>query len=214
MKTKLVIFGAGGLGKEIINLIKAINNINDRYELLGFVVDKNYYIESQRVHEYPVLGTDEWIINHANEVKCVCAIGRPLERRAVMQRLEAKGVSFETLIHPDCFIDDTAMIGDGTIMQSRCSVSCDVTIGKGTLLNGDVIIGHDCKIGEYVTIYPRGQISGKAVIEDGCLLGSMTFLNEKVRVGSEAVVAPGSIVLSRVKERTHVMGNPAKRFDL
>ncbi|MCQ2497591.1 MAG: acetyltransferase [Lachnospiraceae bacterium] len=211
---KLVIFGAGGLGKEVVNLIKAINSVENKYELLGYVVDTKYFNGNQKVHGYDVLGTEKWIIDHADAVKCVCAVGRPLDRRSIMQRLEKDGVQFETLIHPDCFIDETAVIGDGTIIQSKCSVSCDVTIGKGGLLNGDVIIGHDCTIGEYVTIYPRGQISGKAVIGNGCLLGSMTFLNEKVKVGDEAVIAPGSIVLTRVKEKTHVMGNPAKRIDI
>ena len=43
--TKLVLFGAGGLGREIAVLIKQINNIKPTFDLLGFIVDSEYLVQ-------------------------------------------------------------------------------------------------------------------------------------------------------------------------
>ena len=46
------------------------------------------------------------------------------------------------------------------------------------------------------------------------MIGAMAFINERITVGKEAVVAAGSIVFLRVKDHTHVMGNPAHKVEL
>lgn len=212
---KIVIFGAGGFGRETAMTIEKINSIEAKYDVLGYLVDEEYYSPGERVRDYPILGTSEWFRKNYGEVECVCAIGRPKDRQRVMQKLESKGVRFCTLIHPDAGIDTrTAKIGEGTIIQAGSLIGPDVVIGKGVFINSGIHIGHDCRIDDYVTIYPRCQISGGVHIETRTMVGAMSFLNEKVKIGEGAVVAAGSIVFRNVKRYTHVMGNPAKKVDL
>ena len=58
---KVVIFGAGGLGRETINLINLnINRFNpNKYVILGFVVEEKYFKNNDIVDGYPVLGTEK-----------------------------------------------------------------------------------------------------------------------------------------------------------
>ena len=101
---KIVLFGAGGFARETAYLIERINNVRAAYELLGFIVDDDYYRDGLEINGYPVLGTRQWLITHKNEVVCTCAIGEPGPREAIQEELEQKGIQFETLISPDVVI--------------------------------------------------------------------------------------------------------------
>ena len=52
---KLLVVGAGGLGREVAQYIKDINNINPTYELLGFV-DSDANKKGLLFDDVPVLG--------------------------------------------------------------------------------------------------------------------------------------------------------------
>lgn len=211
---ELVLFGAGGMGKETIPLIDAINLKGAVFHLLGFAVDHKYYRDGMRVNGYPVLGDEEWLTDNKDRIVCCCTIGDPLERRAAMERLEARGIQFVSLIHPYSWIDKSVSIGRGSVIQYRCMVSVDTVLGKGCFLNSDAVVGHDCIIDDYVTLYPRTQISGRCRIGEGSMIGAMSFINERLTVGKEAVVGAGSVVFTRVKDKTRVLGNPAHKIEL
>ncbi len=212
--TKLVLFGAGGLGREIAVLIKQINNVQPTFNLLGFIVDKEYYKAGQIINGLPVLGTSEWLLARKEEISCAVCIGDAKSRQPVFERLREAGVRLEKIIAPDVYIDETTSVGEGTIIGIRCLVSPNVKIGNGVFLNSDVTLGHDVVVDDCATLYPRCQISGNCFIGKAAQLGSGVFLNKGVKIGERAVVAPMSAVYGKVKPDTHVMGNPATRLDL
>lgn len=210
----LVLYGAGGMARETVLLVGAINEQIPTYNLLGFVVDSDFYSKDMVINDIPVLGDREWLIRNREEVVCCCAIGDQIVRKEIQESLRNEGIQFTTLISPTVYIDPTTRIGEGCIIQSKCMMSVNINIGDGVFLNSEVVIGHDVTIEDFVTCYPRCQISGRCRIETMAQIGAMSFLNEKITVGREAVVAPGSIVFNRVKEGTHVWGNPAHRIQL
>lgn len=212
--TKLVLFGAGGLGREIAVLIKQINNIKPTFDLLGFIVDSEYYSKGKLVNGLPVLGTTEWLLERKNEVSCAVCIGDSKERKPVFERLKEAGVKLEKIIAPDVYIDETTTVGEGTIIGIRCLISPNVKVGKGVFLNSDVTLGHDVVVDDCATLYPRCQISGNCYIGKAAQLGSGVFLNKSAKIGECAIVAPLSAVYGKVKPCTHVMGNPAIRVEL
>ena len=209
----IAIFGCGGMGGEILSLIHDINSYSQQYNVVGFVVDDEYYIKGNKVEGFPVYSR-EWLLNHRDDLECACAIGYPKDRRKVMESLSKDGIRFETLIHPTSGIRNKESIGEGSTIQSHSLVGRSVTLGKGVFLNSMVCIGHNCCVGDYVTCFPKSQISGGCKIGEAALIGSMAFINERRKIGKEAVVAPGSIVFRSVKDERHVMGNPAKEIKL
>lgn len=210
----LVLYGAGGMAREAVLLVGAINEQSPTYNFLGFVVDSDYYAKDMTVNGILVLGDREWLIRNREEVVCCCAIGNQIVRKKIQESLKSEGVQFVSLVSPTVYIDPSTRIGDGCIIQTRCMVSVNINIGDGVFLNTETAIGHDVIIEDFVTCYPRCQISGRCRIETMAQIGAMAFLNEKITVGRKAVVAPGSIVFTRVKEGTHVLGNPAHRIQL
>lgn len=209
----LMIYGIGGMAKETVRLIETINKSEHKYNIVGFAVDDSYYEDNKSVLGLSVYRR-KWLVDRREELCCVCCIGYPQDRRKVMGSLKEDGVHFETIIHPTAYVDEESVLEEGCIIGSYCGISPECKLGKGVFLNAPmVIIGHNCILGDYVTCFPKSQISGGCKIGEAALIGSMAYLHENRKVGKEAVIAPGSVVMRNVDEKTHVIGNPAKKID-
>ena len=210
----LIIFGAGGMARETVAIIDSLNYPEKIYDLMGFAVDDEYYEVGRHIMGYPVYSR-KWLLDHKDNLVCVCGIGYPKDRRRVMLDLEKNGVKFVTVISPYAYVADKSAVGEGCIIGAYCFVSPDVSIGKGVFLNGPMVaIGHDSTVGSFVTCFPKAQISGKCSIGEAALIGSMAYVHEKKTVGEEAVVAPGAVVLRNVKAGAYAIGNPARNENL
>ncbi len=210
---QLVLYGAGGMGAETAYLVEQINAAHQTYRLVGFVVDAAYYQEGVSVNGYPLLGDTGWLLEHKEEVYCVCTVGQPAARRRIQEEMEAEGVRFETLIHPAVVIPPTSSVGNGCVITRLSNVSVNVSLGKGCFLNGPAL-GHHVKTGDYTVLMPRAQVSGYCEIGEEVMVGACSFLSAHMKIEDKATVAPGSMVFWKVKAGTHVLGNPAHRIVL
>ena len=206
----IIIVGAGGLGREVLQWIKDINKVKKQWNILGFINDEPHALEGFEC-DYSIIGTiKEWIPS-ANQV-FACAIADPNGKELVTNLLKERGAVFTPVIHPTAMVSDFSPIGEGMIMYPGSGISVNVKIGKFvTLLYSGV--GHNAEIGDYSTISSYCDIAGGAIIEDKVFIGSHTTLIPKKRVGSGAYVGAGSVVVSHVKEGSKVMGNPAMKMD-
>jgi len=210
----IVLIGAGGLGREAAYLIERINRVKHQYNLLGFVVEEQYYKPDEVVNGYPVLGNLEWAVDNREKIVCHCTIGETKPRARIQEEMEEKGCEFESLIDPDIEIHHTVSIGAGTFIQGGCGLSVNISIGKGALLNGGVLIGHDVIVGDYTCVMTRTTISGNVKIGSKVFIGGAAYIIPKITIEDEAVVAAGSVVFKHVKTGSHVLGNPAKKIEL
>ncbi len=211
---KLVLYGAGGFGREVAFMVERINREKPTYDLLGFVVGNEYYHEGEVVNGYPVVGDEQWLIDHRDEVVCTCAVGEPKPRAAIQTRLMAQGVAFETLISPDVEVHPTVRIGAGTILCRGVRMTVNVTIGDGVLINENVGIGHDVVIEDYACLMGGCALTGHVHIGKRVFMGGKAYLVPNISAGDDAVIAAGSVVFRKVKAGTRVLGNPARRLEL
>ncbi|WP_206215123.1 acetyltransferase [Adlercreutzia sp. ZJ138] len=208
---KLVLFGAGGMGREVAYLVEKINDPHPQYELLGFVDDSPFDDHAQ-IGGYPVLGDTDWLIAHRDEVVCTCCIGNAGVKAKIQERLSQQGVKFESLIAADVDVPSSTSIGPGCVIYPEVGLSVDCQIGAGVLLNSRTTVGHDSTIGDYSSVMTGTGISGSCHIGREVNIGGHAFLIPGRRIGDRATVAAGSVVFSHVKAGTTVLGNPAKRM--
>lgn len=212
---KLVLFGAGGFGQEAAVMIGSINNSKPgTYDLLGYIVDSEYFVPDTIVNGLPVLGDVEWLTAHKNDVCCAIAIGDPKDRERVFHLLDDKDIQIETIVSPEVYIHPTCKIGRGCYIGYRTLLSVHTEIGDGVFINTDGMFGHHLKIGSFTTIWPRVTVSGNCTIGSHVEVGGGSYIIPHRKIGDHAVVAAGSVVFSNVKAETHVLGNPAKRITL
>lgn len=206
----LIIVGAGGFGREVLQWIKDINKIENRWNILGFIDDNTEALNGQAC-DYSVINTIKDCMPKKNQ-EYVCAIAKPSVKENVTKKLKERGAVFTSVLHPTSFISDYADVGEGLVMYPNSGINVNTKIGNFvTILSSGV--GHDAEIGDYCTISSYCDITGGAILEERVFLGSHVTVVPGRKIGAGAYVAAGSVVMTNIHSGSHVMGNPAKRMD-
>ena len=205
---KLVIIGAGGMGRSVYCIAKGCIGYGTEFVVKGFIDDDLSQLDN--FEGYPlVLGTiDDYVIEEDDVF--VCSIGDTKTKKIICEKLKARGAKFQTLIHKTAIVRQNAKIGDGCIIADFASVGADCTIGENSLVQTFAIAAHDCKIGNYVRIDTHATCVGGVVIEDTATIHTSAVVSHNVVVGEGATVAALSFVIKKVKPGITVYGNPAK----
>ena len=211
----IVIFGAGGLSKEVASLIGRINEIEgDKWKIVGFF-DDDISLKGKSVSHFgKVLGGVEELNAWSKPIDVAIAIGNPNAIRKVRERLDSPYLSFPNIISPDFMIADNQCfnIGEGNIIQRGCVASNDVLIGNYNLFNGDIVMGHDVEVGNYNVLMPDIRVSGEVIIGEGNLIGVGSIILQQIKIGKNVHIGAGAVLMTKPKDGSTYLGNPAKLF--
>ena len=211
----IVIYGAGGFGREIACLLRLINEKGGQWNLIGFL-DDNETIWGSKNEYGTVLGGSEWLNKYEKELACAIAVGSPNAVHAIVGKINNPKVSFPNLYAPTVtFLDkDSLQIGQGNIFCSNCFISCNVKVGNFNLFNGYIPIGHDAVIGDYNVVMPSCNISGGVTLGECNFLGVQSVVLQYVKIGNNTRISANSVIMRKTKDGFLYIGNPAKRVDL
>lgn len=193
----ILIFGGGGHGKTLIDLIRA----QGAYQIAG-IIDDNIPAGT-RIMDVPVLGgSDKLAETAALGVKlaanAVGGIGNVDARIRVFDFLEEHGFLCPNLIHPSAWVEPGATLEGGVQVLPLAYVGSEVSIGFGTLLNIGAIAAHDDRIGKVVNLSPNATLAGNVILEDYVQIGMCASVNIGIRVGKRAQIGNGATVKSDV----------------
>jgi len=206
---RLLIFGAGGSGREVAWLAEqALPGAR-----LAFVVDRPEYLGPD-VNGIPILPIDslgEW-----QESPFTVALGDPVLRRRAAAQLREAGLAAITLVHPRVERSRWTEIGEGSVVCSGSIITTNVSIGAFVHVNLHCTISHDATLGDFVTLSPGVHVAGNVSIQSGAFVGTgATIINgsqaEPLTIGAGAVVAAGACVTKSVEPGAMVAGVPATR---
>jgi len=206
---RIAIIGAGGFAREVLDIFDAVNAIEPRYEVLGFIVDPEYGKPGEIVNGKPILGAFDWLAEN-NDVLCLCAVGAPEHRFKLVRRAIEVGARFCSVIHPSVIRSQWLEIGEGTIITAGCILTNQIKIGNHVHLNLDCTIGHDAVLHDYTTLAPGVHISGNVVLQEGCYIGTGANIIEKKTIGAWSIVGAGSTITKDVPPNTTVVGVPGR----
>ena len=206
----IVIVGAGGFAREVLALIEKLNEVSPKWNVLGFIDDNLHALDNYDLG-YSILGTiSEW--TPIADEQYAMAIASPQLKEKVSGTLKERGAIFATLVHPKVSIGKRVTLGEGVILFEHTIVDIDVRLEDFVFINTFCTIGHDAVIGRCTTIAPGVGISGTCKIGQYVNMGGHSYIIPGKKVGDHAVIAAGSVVFNNVKEKTTVIGNPAKRL--
>lgn len=165
-------------GMEIVGLVD--NNIKGSY--LG----------------YPVIGTDNDVITLAQKYKKeVLLVNGPDSskvKRILAKKYGEAGFSFATIVSPRAYVSKSAVIGEGTIIQSGVNISSNSHIGKFCKLNFNSNIMHDVTIGNYAIIAPNAVILGRVKIGDDVYVGANSTIDHDAKVKNETRIPTATLI--------------------
>ena len=208
----LGIYGSGGLGCEILDLVKVINALENKWEKIFFIND---FKEEPIVNSTEVFTFEEFKVKFSADIaKMVIAVGEPKVRQILREKAMKDGYGLQSLIHPNAFVGSETQIGDGTIIQYGCWVSCNTKIGANVLMQPISGMGHDNVIGSDTVISGFVATSGNCVIGEQVYIGLSTPVKENVSIGAGSIVGMGSVVSRDIPNNVIALGNPARAMKI
>lgn len=212
--TPLIVVGAGGFGREVLDVVDAINEAHPApvWTVQGVVDDSPTDVNLERLSRRKVayLGTTEDLLGGASaDLHYAVGIGSPRVRRSIADRLDRAGWTAATIVHPSVSWGFDVAIGAGSILCAGVRLTTNISLGRHVHLNLNATVGHDTVVGDYVSINPLASISGDCTIESGVLIGVAGVVLNGLTIGPGATVGGSACVVRDVPPGDVVVGVPA-----
>ena len=198
----MVILGAGGFAKEILQVVEH----NYANEPLAFYDDRTENCSATSGTFPEELKT--YFLQHGPNF--IIGIGNSKARAYMIQMATEHGGILQSAIDKNAHISTYCKIGNGATILNNANISNAVQIGKATLVYYNVVITHDCTIGDYVELSPGATLLGHVTVDDYTQIGANATILPSIKIGKHCIVGAGAVVTRDVPDYAIVAGVPAK----
>ena len=203
----MVILGAGGHAKEIIEILYR----NNADKGISFY-DNTPLAQKHFLIKFLVISSDDELKSEfSKDPKFATAISGTIKKEELVEKIKKMGGEYVSIIATNAIIGHfDVTIGNGSNIMQKVFISNSVIIGEGCLINYGASIHHDCSVGKFCEISPNVQLLGGAEIGNYVTIGAGATVLPKVKIGNNSVIGAGALVTKNVPENVMIMGIPGK----
>lgn len=208
MVKDLVVIGSGGL--DIVRLIEDINSDSNEFNFIGFL-EKDQSKIGQEVLGYPILGTDDLLINKFSH----CCVVNNVIQTTKIHEIVTKNLreiyhvnNFPNLIHPTSKYVYFG-IGEGNIIYEHVTFGAASSIGNFNILYPNTSIGHETKVGDSNLLALNVNIGARSEIGNRNLFGNASVVSLGLQIGDDNQLGVGSVLIDNLGCNSSLLGNPA-----
>ena len=214
MTRPLVVIGAGGFGREALDVVAAMNAAASApvFDLLGVIDASPSELNLRRLADLgvPHLGSDVQWLERGEQAEYAIGIGDPTVRARLATRFDDQGMTAATLVHPAAVVGSRSVLEPGVIVCAGVQVSTNVHLKGHVHLNPNVTIGHDSTLEPFVSVNPGAIVSGEVTVGSGTLIGSGAVILQGLSIGAGSTIGAASCVVGDVPPQVTVKGVPAR----
>lgn len=186
MKDKLLLVGAGGLGRV------TLEHAMEKYQC--HFVDDSYPV-GMEICGAPVVGAIADLPALRKEYQLlVVTIGNNALREKLYAQADALDYEFPNILARTAYVSPFAQLGWGCILLNNAVVQNGVQVGNGSILNVGAEAHHDCTIDDFTLIYTNSVIRTGVTVGKRAKIGSTVTVSNFAAVPEDAVVPDGFVV--------------------
>ena len=205
----IVIFGGGGHGKVIADIITKIPQFN----LVGFI-DNNLKTGTY-IDKFRILGSRSELVEILKKEDIfggVIGIGDNFVRSKVKNNITSMvpNFNFVNCIHPSAIYSESVKFGEGNTIMAGTIINSSSVIMNHCIINTNSSLEHDCLIENFSSIGPGVSIGGTVRIGKHSAIGIGANIFNDINVGENCLIGGGSLVNENTKKNSVYFGSPAK----
>ncbi|KAA0990849.1 NeuD/PglB/VioB family sugar acetyltransferase [Dyadobacter aurulentus] len=210
MENPVLIFGAGDLGVQALDIFKR-NNV-----LVYGLLDDTTELHGKEFGDVNVLGsTDDtgYLSILGSKCEAFVAIGDKVVRERLVETLteEYKAMPVNA-VHDTAVISQMSAIGHGNLIAARVTIGAKTVVGHHCLIQTASVLDTSVRVGDFVTIGTGAIINDRVILNDGAFIGSGAIIVAGIEIGKNARVGAGSVVVENVPAGATYFGNPARKI--
>lgn len=149
---EIQLVGGGGLAKDIISCFQQEVFISGIWDD-GLPVGSTFF-------NIPVLGSIANLIP-GYAIPLLIAVGNPIVRKNIFDKLADKEITPETLIHSTAriFHPESVLLGKGCLLMPYSYITNSVSLGENCLLHIHAGLHHDVQLGAHAVLMPGARIT-------------------------------------------------------
>ena len=206
---KLIILGAGGHAKSVIDTLRQLKC----FEIVG-MLDKKEKI-GNTIEGIPIIGADKDMLQYYEQgIKCmfigVGSLGDTKLRCRLYDEAKKIGFKFPSIIDTTAIVSSNVIVDEGCYIGKGSVINTGSRIGKQCIVNTGAIVEHDCNIDEFVHIGPRAVLSGNVQVGAHTHIGVNSTVIQGIHIGEHTLIGAGSVVVKDIGSYKKAYGNPCK----
>jgi sugar O-acyltransferase (sialic acid O-acetyltransferase NeuD family) len=210
---ELLIFGAGGFGREVASWAGRARWQDRGFEVVAFIDDEPTAAE---LNGWPMLTLVQAAERFPGGV-VLATVGNPKTRERLIGKAAEAGLApTPPVIHPNVEYDHQYVeIAEGVVICAGSVLTVQISVEAHAQINLDCTVGHDAVIGMHSTLSPGVHISGNVTLEPYTFVGTGAvtvngFPGKPLVLGEGSVVGAGAVVTKNVAAGATVTGVPAR----
>lgn len=199
---KLVLIGAGGYAKSVIDSIDCYN-----YKLVGFIDE---FSEKKEHLGYPIIGKSLDSLEYSESYVFFIAIGNNIKRKIWYDRLTESNLRLINVVDKTAIVSPMSKIGNGCFVGKMAIINSHAMIGNNCIINTKSLVEHGCNVADHVNLSTNSVINGDVIVGSGSFVGSCSITIGQITIGEWSTIGAGAVVTKNVGDNVTVAGVPAK----
>lgn len=200
---EILIFGAGGHGKVILDILLESGN-----KVLGFLDDNQSRI-GKKINGKAILGGRS-VLAKMNNVAVALGVGDNKIRAEIYKFLKKSGVPVISAIHPKAVVSAFARIGEGAVLMPQAVVNSGTILEEGVVVNTSASVDHDCYLARFSQVWPGAHLAGIVCIGEYSYVGTGAAVIQNIHIGKNVIIGAGAAVIKDIPDSVTAVGIPAK----
>lgn len=205
----LIVIGSGGHARSVIDAAMLNSQLN-----ISGVLDINFEEErNEEILGVPLLGGIRYLEKICPEKTAIfLAVGDNRTRKRIALTVEDYGLETINIVHPQAYICDEALLGNGNFVGAFANVGPGVKIGDYCILNTSSNLEHEVSVGNFCHIGPGAMICGRSRISDNVFVGAGGVVIDKISIPAGVVIGAGAVVTKNLSDlNSTYIGLPARK---